>query len=265
GGACHRGARRHRRARRPHARARARHRRRGRARRRAHRGALRGPARRRHGRAGRRRDSVRAALAGDPGPRASRRDRGRGWVAPAARDHARDGGAAVSAAERGAGLVELLVAAVLAVVVLGMLTAAVAGGARLLTTAGRRGEAEDTAQLALEALLFDVRRAGYDPRGVGVEALAATSEETITWVCNLAARRLSRLVGRQSLPLADDARTCALGYLDAAGAPLATPPGGLAAADRARVRSVTLTLALAPPGLARPATRSLRVALRTPP
>ncbi len=191
----------------------------------------------------------------------------------------------MSAAERGAGLVELLVAAVLAVVVLGMLTAAVAGGARLLTTAGRRGEAEDTAQLALEALLFDVRRAGYDPRGVGVEALAAaeaarlviqayldgdgavdaTSEETITWVCNLAARRLSRLVGRQSLPLADDARTCALGYLDAAGAPLATPPGGLAAADRARVRSVTLTLALAPPGLARPATRSLRVALRTPP
>ncbi len=191
----------------------------------------------------------------------------------------------MSAAERGAGLVELLVAAVLAVVVLGMLTAAVAGGARLLTTAGRRGEAEDTAQLALEALLFDVRRAGYDPRGVGVEPLAAaqasrlvlradldgdgtvdaTSEETITWVCNLAARRLSRLVGRQSLPLADDASTCALGYLDAAGTPLAIPPGGLAAAERARVRSVTLTLALSPQGLARPATRSIRVALRTAP
>jgi len=188
----------------------------------------------------------------------------------------------VIASRRGTGLVELLVATVLATVVLGMLTAAVGGGARLLATAGRRGEAEDTAQLAVEALLFDVRRAGYDPRGVGVEALAAAdasrlvlradldgdgtvdaaSEETITWVCNLAVRRLSRLVGRQSLPLADDVTTCALGYLDATGTPLSIPPGGLAAADRARVRSVTLALGLSPRGLARSATRLARVALR---
>lgn len=186
---------------------------------------------------------------------------------------------------RGTGVVELLVAAVLAMVALAMLTAAVGGGARVLALAGRRSEAEDTAQLAVEALVFDVRRAGYDPRAAGIEALAAAdaghlvlradldgdgtvdagSEEVVEWVCNAAARRLSRLVGRQSLPLADDVATCALGYLDAAGAPLAIPPGGLVATDRARVRAVTLVLGLAPPGLARPALRSVRVALRTLP
>ncbi len=124
---------------------------------------------------------------------------------------------------RATSLVELLVGTALALVVLSALTAAVGTGARLLLACGARGEAEDTAQLALEALTFDVRRAGWDPAASGLVAVREadvdrlvltadldgdgavddTSEETTAYVCLASARRLSRLVGRQSMPLAD--------------------------------------------------------------
>src|SRR5262249_44301449 len=159
--------------------------------------------------------------------------------------------------------------AVVGSVALGALVAAVGGGARLATTLGRRAEAEDTAQLAIEAFTFDVRRAGYDPRGIGVQPLAAAdapggtlpaglagagavdagSEEVPTWICNGAARRLSRVIGAQSLPIADAVAACAFRYLAADGQPLAAPPGGLAPADLARVRAIALDVTVAPPGL----------------
>ena len=186
---------------------------------------------------------------------------------------------------RGIGLVELLVGAALALVVLSALTAAVAAGARLLVASGARGEAEDTTQLALEALTFDVRRAGWDPAASGLVAvreadadrlvLAAdldgdgavddTSEETTAYVCLASARRFSRLVGRQSMPLADGVTGCGFRYLDREGAPMAIPAGGLAAADRARVGAVALDLVLLPNGLAGRAERSILIALRTAP
>src|SRR3989442_11596641 len=71
---------------------------------------------------------------------------------------------------RGIGVVELLVATALGMLAMTALTAAVATGARLLVAAGARGEAEDTAQLAVEAFVFDVRRAGYDPQAARVHA-----------------------------------------------------------------------------------------------
>ena len=185
---------------------------------------------------------------------------------------------------RGTGLLELLVGTLLGLVVLGMLTTTVGTGARLLATAAARGELEDIAELAVEALAFDVRRAGYDPLRIGVAALAEahtdrvgvradldgdgvvddTSEEAVAYVCNPSARRLSRIVGRQSLPLANGATTCAFRYFDATGAALAVPVAGLAPAERARVRSVALDLTLAAAGLHVPATRTVRVALRVP-
>ena len=70
-------------------------------------------------------------------------------------------------AERGTGLAELLVGTALGLVVLSLLTFAVATGSRLLAACGARGEAEDTAHLALEAFAFDARRAGYDPAAAG--------------------------------------------------------------------------------------------------
>jgi Tfp pilus assembly protein PilW len=186
---------------------------------------------------------------------------------------------------RGTGPVELLVGTLLALAVLSVLTAAIATGARLLLACGARGEAEDTAQLALEALAFDVRRAGYDPAAGGVVAvreanadrlvLAAdldgdgavddASEEAVAYVCALGARRLSRLVGRQSLPLADGVLGCSFRYLDRAGAAIAIPPGGLDATARGGLGAVALHLVLLPNGLAGRVERSVVLALRTAP
>jgi len=178
-------------------------------------------------------------------------------------------------------IVELLVGTTLSLVLLTALTGAVGTGGRLLSALGRRGELEDTADLALEALAFDVRRAGYDPTALGVEALVdasptalalqadldgdgavdAASEESTQYVCSTATRRLSRILGRQSLPLADTVVGCGFRYLDGAGLPIPAPAAGLTAADRARVRAVALDLALAGGGAT--TARTAEVALRS--
>lgn len=185
---------------------------------------------------------------------------------------------------RGSGLLELLVGTAIGMGVLGLLTGAIATGARVLTVAAARGELEDIAHIAVESLAFDVRRAGYDPVATGVTAVteayadhvilaadlggdgtvAADSEETIAYVCSTANRRLSRIVGRQSLPVADGVRTCRLRYLDAAGSVLPVTATGLSAADRGRVRTIVLDLVLAAPGLTMPTARTIVVSLRTP-
>jgi Tfp pilus assembly protein PilW len=181
------------------------------------------------------------------------------------------------------GVVELLVGTALGLAVLGMLTATVASGARLLIASGARGEAEDTAQLAVEAFTFDARRAGWDPAAAGVApvtdaqagrlafgadldgdgAVDPASEETAAYVCAPGAARLSRIIGRQSLPLADRVTSCAFRYLDATGTPIATPPGGLDAAARAAIRAVALDLTLLPSGLRGRSERAVVIALRS--
>jgi len=182
---------------------------------------------------------------------------------------------------RGFSVVELLVGTALAFLSLAALTATVATGGRLLAIAGARGETEDTAQLALEAFAFDVRRAGFDPAGMGLAPLSQAqadrmtldadldgdgtidvdSEERTAYVCNTG--RLSRIIGRQSLPLADGVVTCGLHYLDGSGAPIVPSGAALGTADRARVRAVTLDLGLRPATLRTVAPRELTVALRT--
>ena len=184
-------------------------------------------------------------------------------------------------AQRGAALVEQLVGTMLALLVLGTLVAVVGTGTGLLLAAAARGEVEDTAQLAVEAFTFDVRRVGYDPAAAGLApvneartdrltlaadlngdgAVAATSEDTTAYVC--AAQQLSRIIGRQSLPLAGGVLACALRYLDATGLPLAVPPAGLDAAGRSRIRAIGLDLTLRQRGT--PTTRRVVVALRPTP
>jgi len=183
------------------------------------------------------------------------------------------------------GIVELLVGTMLALLVLAALTATVATGARLLAVAGARGEVEDTAELALETFLFDARRAGWDPGAAGVAPLVvaapdavtfaadldgdrvvdATSEEQTGWVCARAAQRVSRVVGRQSLPIADGVPACGFRYFDATGAAIAVPAAGLDAPGRARVAAVALDVTLAATGLRGTTARTARVALRRPP
>jgi len=179
-------------------------------------------------------------------------------------------------------LAELLVGTALGLAVLAVSTAAVGVAGRMLVASGTRAESEDTALLAIEALLFDLRRAGYDPTAAGRAALvearddgltlaadldgdgtiATDSEESTAWRCVLASRRLSRLVGRQSLPLADDVVGCAFRYLDRDGVPVAPPVG---APELPRVRAVELALRLLPSGLSHASSRTMLVALRVAP
>ena len=186
---------------------------------------------------------------------------------------------------RATGLVDLLVGTALAAVSLAALAAAVASGGRLLLAAGARGEAEDTVQLGVEALTFDARRAGYDPTASGVVPVAearqdrvtfsadldgtgtvdAGSEEVTTHLCSVATGRLSRIIGRQSMPLAEGVTFCGFNYLDGAGLPIAVPASGLDAVARARVRAVALDLELQPPGLRGRTSRTIVVALRRSP
>jgi Tfp pilus assembly protein PilW len=189
---------------------------------------------------------------------------------------------AVSRRRSGFTLVELMVGLALGLLVVAVLVAATAAGTRLLARAAVRAEGEDTAQLGVEAFVFDVRRAGYDPTGAGVAPLVLatdarltieadldqdgavdpSSEEHTTWVCDPSARKLSRVVGAQSLPLADGVAACALSYADGAGTPLPAGGAGLDAAARGRVRRIVLDLTLLPPGARAPTTRRVSVALR---
>jgi Tfp pilus assembly protein PilW len=186
---------------------------------------------------------------------------------------------------RGSAVVELLVGSTLSLLVVGALTAAIGAGSRLLLSVGGRAQAEDIVHLTIEALVFDVRRAGYDPSGAGVPpvsearvdglTLAAdldgdgtvdpASEEVTAYACVLGTRRLSRIIGRQSLPLADGIAACAFRYLDATGAPIPVPGAGLGAADLARIRAVVFDVTLTPLGGGAPTARSVTVALRSTP
>jgi Tfp pilus assembly protein PilW len=185
---------------------------------------------------------------------------------------------------RGFGVVELLVGALLGLLALAALTAAVATAGRLLVMAGARGEAEDTVELALEAFTFDARRAGHDPAAAGVTGLALAqgdrvtfdadldgdgvvdtgTEEHVAYLCNLGTARLSRVLGRQSMPLAEAVSTCRFRYLDGSGEPIAPSGRALTAAERLAVRSLAIDVVLRSPGLAAPAARSVTIALRTP-
>jgi Tfp pilus assembly protein PilW len=191
--------------------------------------------------------------------------------------------AVTSARDRGCGVAELLLGMTLALVVLAGLLGALAVGSAALTSAGRRTEASDTLQLATEALLIDVRRAGFDPRRVGVEPLSEASSESLTlaadldgdgtidtasseqirYRCMATGGRLSRLVGGQSMPLAAGLSACRIDYTDDAGTPLAAT-GGLDAAERAQVRRITLTVGMTHAGGTVPTSRRLSVAVAQP-
>ena len=185
----------------------------------------------------------------------------------------------------GFSLVELLVALGVGLAIAVASVAATATALRYLVRLALRAEADDIVSMALEAFTLDVRRAGFDPRGVGLPAIVeasatrlgleadldgdgaidATSEELTTFACDLAGDRLSRIVGGQSLPLANGVATCSLAYADATGTAIAVPPGGLDAATRRRIRRATLDVGIRPPGATAPSSNGATVALRSAP
>jgi Tfp pilus assembly protein PilW len=183
---------------------------------------------------------------------------------------------------RGTTLIELLTGMALGLLVLGACFGGVSTAARLVAAVGARAEAEDTAQLAVEAFRFDVRRTGYDPAAIGLEGLAearpdqltlhadldgdgildGSSEEVTRWVCATGPPRLSRIIGAQSLPIAAPVVRCGLRYLDGAGVELTPGATGLDPVGRGRVRRVRLDIAVAPTGIDAAAERTADVALR---
>jgi Tfp pilus assembly protein PilW len=185
----------------------------------------------------------------------------------------------------GSSLVELLAGLAIGLLVTLAAVSAVAVALRHLVRFAVRAEADDIAALALEAFTLDVRRAGFDPRATGIDAVVeataarlglhadldgdgavdATSEEATTIACDVPGGRLSRILGSQSLPLASGVAACTLAYAGADGAVLLVPPGGLDAAARRRIRRVTLDLALVPPGLGARAASHGTAALRVLP
>ena len=186
---------------------------------------------------------------------------------------------------RGTSLVELLVGLALAATLAAAAVAAVATALRALGRAALRLEAADVAWLAEESFVFALRRAGFDPRDAGIDAVAEAtparlrlhadldadgavdpaSEEATAFACDVPGGRLSRIAGGQSLPLASRVVACALRYADAAGAAIPAPPAGLDATDRRRVRRVTLVAALEPGGGGVPAAAEVTAALRVLP
>ena len=185
----------------------------------------------------------------------------------------------------GCSLVELLVALALGVAVSAAGVAAVAVALRSLAEVALRAEVDDLAYLALETFTLDVRRAGFDPQGAGIDAILeatparlglradldgdgvidTTSEEQTTLACDIPGARFSRILGSQSLPLANGVTACAFTYADANGVPLVPPAGGLDTATRRRVRRVTLDVALVPAAGAASAVSQASVALRVLP
>src|SRR2546428_2730765 len=98
-----------------------------------------------------------------------------------------------------------------------------------------------------------------------LKLLIGPADERAPARCLASARRLSRLVGRQSMPLADGVTGCGFRYLDRDGAPMAIPAGGLGAAARPPLPPGARGPPLLPARLARRAARRLPIAPPTAP
>lgn len=182
--------------------------------------------------------------------------------------------------------VELLAAMAGTLLLLGAVCGLLATGGRLLLRAAVRLEADDVVVTALEAFAFDVRRAGWDPTAASIEGLAVAaadtltleadldgngvidpeSEERVRWSCLQNPPRLARIVGTQSMPLANSVLACGFGFFDSQGRRLTVPPGqDLDALARRAVRAIRIDLAVRPPGLDMASVRHTIVARRSGP
>ena len=164
----------------------------------------------------------------------------------------------------GFSLAELLVASFVASVVLTSLVGFAAAQGRFFRRAQEQLTANQTLRLVLDVISRDLRQAGFDAQGTAVEPVLAASSmalvlqqdgdgdglvdtgsrEIITYAFRPEAGTLSRVVGRQSMPLATGlpADGFRLSYMDSAGAALDPDTSGLDATDRAAVRRVRVEL-----------------------
>jgi hypothetical protein len=161
-------------------------------------------------------------------------------------------------------VVELLVAMLLTSASTAALVGGVATLARTYRRIEERTQAQQTARLVLELMSRDLRRAGFDPTGASLDPFLAAgdhtlqiqaddngdgvvddrSEELVAYVFEPRDGILSRVVGRQSMPIASGlpADGCSLVFLDAAGSQLFDAGDGLDGPQRAAVRRIRLRI-----------------------
>ena len=145
-------------------------------------------------------------------------------------------------AEAGHSLVELLVAtAVMGLLMAATLSLLQSGIAAWGWGAGRI-EAQQAVRVALERMARELREAGYDPTGAGIDAILVAESTRIVFQCDLNGNglidptrervtyllrpgetTLRRDAGGGAQPLAESVRRFALSYLDSSGAPTADP------------------------------------------
>jgi type II secretory pathway component PulJ len=157
-------------------------------------------------------------------------------------------------------IVELVVAFLIAAVSTTGLVGGVATLARSYRRIEERTVAQHTARLVLELIGRDLRRAGFDPTGAGLDPILAAgghivriqadddgssviddrSEELIAYVFQDGT--LSRVVGRQSMPIASGLPSDGwrLTFFDGAGGELADAGGELDGPRCAAIRRVRL-------------------------
>jgi type II secretory pathway component PulJ len=146
-------------------------------------------------------------------------------------------------AQAGHSLVDVLVAtAVMGLVMSVTLTLLQSGIAAWGWGAGRV-EAQQAIRVALERMARELRDAGYDPTGAGIEPVLVAeptrivfqsdlngngvidpTRERVTYILRPGETTLRRDAGGGAQPLAESVRRFALSYLDSSGAPTADPP-----------------------------------------
>ena len=145
-------------------------------------------------------------------------------------------------AQAGYSLVEILVAmAVMGVLMSATLSLLHSGLAAWGWGAGRV-DAQQSVRAALERMARELREAGYDPTGAGIEAILVAeptrvvfqrdlnanglidpTRERVTYLLRPKETTLRRDAGGGAQPLAENVRRFALSYLDSSGAPTADP------------------------------------------
>src|SRR5713101_5260888 len=176
-------------------------------------------------------------------------------------------------AQAGYSLVEILVAmAVMGVLMSATLSLLHSGLAAWGWGAGRV-DAQQSVRAALERMAHELREAGYDPTGAGIEAVLVAeparivfqrdlngnglidpTRERVTYLLRAGETTLRRDAGGGAQPLAENVRRFALSYLDSSGAPTT---------DRGQIVSVRIGLEI---GRAGPeATMATVVTLRNVP
>ena len=142
----------------------------------------------------------------------------------------------------GHSLVEVLIATALLALVMAATLGILQSGLAASGWGSGRVEAQQAARVALERMARELRDAGYDPTGAGIEpvlvaeptrvvfqrdlngnGLIDPTRERVTYILRPGETTLRRDAGGGAQPVAESVRGFALSYLDGSGAPTADP------------------------------------------